>query len=362
MKYRSGLVASMLGVAALWFVPAASAQILVTSVKVTESSANNVNGKIAVWCNVSAACAAIPNAIQVWNLGGGVSVGVGQTLVLAPTGIVFNQTFTGGNFDTSDRANLQLPNEAACSVADPCNVAIEINGTQVYSSSAGDALDYFNSDFPGNNSVNEASQWSLPVFSTTNYSLSLGYADNQHGTTCPALGCFPHPFADATYFLGAGAVQALGDCPANNVPTGCFDGGALLITGLQPPQAGCTLTQGGYKNHFNSLVLNLPTPNLLLGSVPYTNLQINSILQNNAVKGNGLLSLAHQLITAKLNIRYGASAPLAVEAAIVAADALIGGLVFPPVGSRYLAPASTSVLTGILDDFNNGLTGPGHCN
>ena len=352
MKHRSGLVASMLGVAALWFVPAASAQVTVTSVKVTVSG---VGTKTAVWCNVSAACAAIPNAVQVWNLGAGVNVGVGKTLVLAANNVIFDQNFTGGNFDTSDRANLQLPYEAACSVSDKCNVAIEINGTQVYSSNAGDALNVFNTDFPGNNSVNEASQWA-PAFSTTNYSLALGYADNQHGTTCPALGCFPHPFADADIFLGAGVVQASGSCPTN-----CFDSGALLITGLQPPVTGCTLTQGGYKNNFNSKVLNLPLPNLLLGSVPYTNLQINSILQNNAVKGNGLLSLAHQLITAKLNIRYGAAAPLGVQAAIVAADALIGGLVVPPVGSGYLASSSTSGLTSVLDDFNNGLTGPGHC-
>jgi len=125
---------------------------------------------------------------------------------------------------------------------------------------------------------------------------------------------------------------------------------------------GCTLTQGGYKNNFNSKVLNLPAPNIKLGNVSYTNLQLNSVIQNNKVQGNGLLSLAHQLATAKLNIRYGASAPAGVLAAIASADALIGNLVVPPVGSGFLSPSLTDGLTAVLDNFNNGLTGPGHCN
>lgn len=114
------------------------------------------------------------------------------------------------------------------------------------------------------------------------------------------------------------------------------------------PATGCTLTQGGYKNHFNSKILPLT-----LGSVSYTASQINDILQNNAIKGNGLLSLAHQLITAKLNIIYGAGPDATTQQAILTADALIGSLVVPPVGSGTLSTSATSGLGSILDAFNN---------
>ena len=136
---------------------------------------------------------------------------------------------------------------------------------------------------------------------------------------------------------------------------------ALISMQVAPPDTGrgCTLTQGGYKNHFNSKLLN--SPGFVLGTKFYSATQLNQILQNNSVRGNGLISLSHQLITAKLNIFYGASAPQSVVTAIVAADALIGALVVPPIGSGYLAPASTSALTKTLDNFNNGLIGPGHC-
>jgi len=51
----------------------------------------------------------------------------------------------------------------------------------------------------------------------------------------------------------------------------------------------------------------------------------------------------------------------AVNATIAAADALIGGLIPPPVGSDSLAPSTVNALASTLDDYNNGLIGPGHC-
>jgi len=339
-----------LGLAALCFTGAvANAQVTVTSVRVTVSSPTTT----AVYCDDSLACAAT-GGIQVWNLGTGVNLAAGETLVLTQTGLI--ASLPGGNFDTSDRVRdpgnfaAAPPYEKDCTVGDPCNVAIEINGVSVYNSAAPISLNAFNNDL----STPEGSQWAAPVAIKPNYTLRLGYADNEHASDCATI-CFPTPFETATVFKGAplGAVGAF--CTSN-----CYDAGALLITGVQVV-AGCTLTQGGYKNHFNYKVLNLPPPNITLGNVPYTNLQLDSVIQNNKIQGNGLLSLAHQLATAKLNIRYGASAPAGVLAAIAAADALIGNLVVPPVGSGYLNPANTSVLTGILDDFNNGVTGPGHC-
>jgi hypothetical protein len=122
-----------------------------------------------------------------------------------------------------------------------------------------------------------------------------------------------------------------------------------------PCAAGCTLTQGYWKNHTE----DWPVATLMLGTVSYSAAQLEAILTQ-PVAGNGLISLAHQLIAAKLNIANGADAT-AVAASITAADALIGGLIVPPVGAGHLAPASTGGLTTTLDEYNNGLIGPGHC-
>src|SRR5260370_26066044 len=145
-----------------------------------------------------------------------------------------------------------------------------------------------------------------------------------------------------------------------------FGSGGILLGGEQedctfvvtlPVSAGCTLTQGGYKNHFNNLI----TP-LVVGGVSYTAVQVNAILQNNAIQGNGALSLAHQLITAKLNVAGGASLPAAVATAIVQADLLLATTgPIPPVGNGFLSTSVTSTLETILDNYNSGITGPGHC-
>jgi hypothetical protein len=69
-----------------------------------------------------------------------------------------------------------------------------------------------------------------------------------------------------------------------------------------------------------------------------------------------LIFLAHQLITAKLNLCNG-SDPTPIIATIAATDALIDGLVVPPVGSGFLDPAVASGPTETLDQYNNGLLG-----
>jgi len=110
-------------------------------------------------------------------------------------------------------------------------------------------------------------------------------------------------------------------------------------------------TQGFWQNHPNNWPAGcLP---MTLGTVSYTKAQLLSIYAA-PVSGNGLISLAHQLITTKLNICNGSN-PTNIAATVTAADALIGGLVCPPVGGGFLAPGSTSGLTNTLDDYNNGI-------
>lgn len=131
--------------------------------------------------------------------------------------------------------------------------------------------------------------------------------------------------------------------------------------------ASCTLTQGYWKTHGV-----VPTGNntyawpdsvkangLTLGTAGYTASDLLGIL-NKPAAGNGLIALAHQLIAAKLNIAAGAD-PTVVAADIATADALIGGLVVPPIGAGYLAPSLTSGLVTALGNYNEGATGPGHC-
>ena len=120
----------------------------------------------------------------------------------------------------------------------------------------------------------------------------------------------------------------------------------------------CTRSQGYYKNHPD----DWPVQSLTLGTVAYTQTQLLAIL-GRPVKGNGLISLAKQLIAAKLNAAAGAYVPPSVVTAIADADALIGIRVVPPVGVGVLATSSTGSLTAILDQYNNGnsLGGPPHC-
>ena len=117
----------------------------------------------------------------------------------------------------------------------------------------------------------------------------------------------------------------------------------------------CTYTQGYWKTHPEAW----PVASLTLGTVTYSKTQLLAILAQ-PVQGNGLVSLARQLIAAKLNVAAGAS-PAAISSVITMSDGLIAGRIVPPNGSGSLPPSSTSALTQSLDDFNNGLSGPGHC-
>jgi hypothetical protein len=117
----------------------------------------------------------------------------------------------------------------------------------------------------------------------------------------------------------------------------------------------CTFSQGYWKNHTSEW----PVSSLYLGDTEYDADELLSIL-NEPTRGNGLISLATQLIAAKLNAANGADVS-AVATAIAQADALIGDKVVPPVGSDSLASSVTDSLTSLLDDYNTGLIGPGHC-
>ena len=124
----------------------------------------------------------------------------------------------------------------------------------------------------------------------------------------------------------------------------------------------CTYTQGYWKTHPEVWAGFACLP-MQLGSNFYTQADLLLIL-NQPVGGNGAISMAHQLIAAKLNICQGANSA-AVVACVNAADAQLvancGANLIPPLGPCYLAPGSTSANTQCMDNYNQGITGPGHC-
>lgn len=140
-----------------------------------------------------------------------------------------------------------------------------------------------------------------------------------------------------------------------------------LFVQVEPPVGGCTYTQGYWKTHGPAGCVKggntneWPVDNLDLGNVNYTASQLCSIFRASA-GGNGLISLAHQLIAAELNVANGAALPTEASDAIDAANDLIGDLVVPPVGSGFLSPDITSALTAVLAAYNEGLiAGAVHC-
>ena len=114
----------------------------------------------------------------------------------------------------------------------------------------------------------------------------------------------------------------------------------------------CTYTIGYWKTHPTAW----PVSSLALGGVTYNKTQLLNIL-NTQPKGDATYILAHQLIAAKLNTAQGAT-PTALGSTISQADSW---LVANPLGSKPRNGTVGTALSTVLDAFNNGLIGPGHC-
>jgi hypothetical protein len=113
-------------------------------------------------------------------------------------------------------------------------------------------------------------------------------------------------------------------------------------------------TQGFWKNHPDDWCEGTDT--LQLGDVVYTKAELLSIFHLE-VEGNGLVSLAHQLIAAKLNVACDGPPTECIDEA----DALIGPLVVPPVGTGHLDTEVTSPLVECLTAFNESPGGNELC-
>jgi hypothetical protein len=193
------------------------------------------------------------------------------------------------------------------------------------------------------------------------------------GTVCAADA--PKTF---TYALTFGTADTDPDvvleCGENNHPnTASFlanDSGATgsdnwVVNATVACDEGCTLTPGYWKTHsnhgpapedlawFNLGPAGADTTFFLSGKTYYQVLWT-------APQGNAYYILAHAYIAAKLNILDGASSTGPVDAAITFAESFFSTKT--PASTLTKAQRNQVIAAaGTLDQYNNGITGPGHC-
>jgi hypothetical protein len=116
--------------------------------------------------------------------------------------------------------------------------------------------------------------------------------------------------------------------------------------------AGCTYTQGWYKNHTTKWPSGFAPTNTFDGWGTYID------LYNTPPKGSQYIILAHQYMTALMNLASGATPTPAVTAAMAQAKAYFDSSSLKGVGTTNITGVSD-----ILDEFNNGNAagGPAHC-
>jgi hypothetical protein len=129
-----------------------------------------------------------------------------------------------------------------------------------------------------------------------------------------------------------------------------------------PPRENCTLTQGYWKNHGEDWdQVSDGKPFLTTSTFYNSGVSYLTILNTPPKGGNAYLQLAHQFIAASLNLNGGTSANASVNAAISGAATYFAGA---PAGIPNPVDPTRSQLQGwatTLDNYNNGLIGPGHC-
>lgn len=144
--------------------------------------------------------------------------------------------------------------------------------------------------------------------------------------------------------------------PATGVVCDQEEQASVSVSVAVSAETACAYGLGYWKNHTSAW----PVTRLTLGTIDYSQAELLNILKQ-PVKGNGYITMAHQLITAMLNVESGVTADAETAQAIVDANALIGGSVVPPIGSGKIASKLTSSLNGELASFNEGSVGHGQC-
>jgi hypothetical protein len=147
----------------------------------------------------------------------------------------------------------------------------------------------------------------------------------------------------------------------NDTSTTGSDDWEVIVT--VPCEQGCTLTQGYWKTHSIHGPAKKTDPTWDLVGGPDTTFFLSGKTWYEvfwtAPKGNAYYILAHQYEAAKLNILSGASSTTAVDNAIAWAENFFNTYTPTnwPKGLKNVIVQNA----GILGSYNEGTTGPGHC-
>jgi len=133
-----------------------------------------------------------------------------------------------------------------------------------------------------------------------------------------------------------------------------FSDSESLHVRLQAGTWVCTYSMGYWKNHPEAW----PVDEISIGNITYTKEEALDILKT-PTEGDATYILAYQLIAAKLNVANGADVD-EIELTIKEADAWLST---HPLGSDPSDPDREQgiALAETLDNYNNGLLGPSHC-
>lgn len=189
------------------------------------------------------------------------------------------------------------------------------------------------------------------------------------GTVC--AGSSPDTTTFGPYALDVGPYAECGVYEFKNTATFTTNdtkttgSSSWTVTVTVPCAGGCTLTQGYWKTHsqegpapYDDNWGNLrggleeKTPFFSSGESYYEVLWT-------APKGNAYFILARQYIAAELNLLNGAGITSEVAAAMAAAKTLFE--TYGPDEVKCQVRTDALELATTLDDYNNGLIGPGHC-
>ena len=143
-----------------------------------------------------------------------------------------------------------------------------------------------------------------------------------------------------------------------------------VIVDVDNTVEGCTLTQGYWKNH-SDCKANGPERDDTWDKIPggeaeetiffLSRQDYCEVFDTQSNKKNGkYYILAHQYIAAQLNMLAGAD-PTAAQAAFDEATILLENNTPEMVKGNANLEADCVRLGGILDEYNNGVIGPGHC-
>ncbi len=178
------------------------------------------------------------------------------------------------------------------------------------------------------------------VPTTINYVQSVGYQE-----------CGQHQFVNTASFV-------TNDSGATNL-----DNWTVNVT--VPCVLGCTLTQGYWKTHSDRGPAPYDTTWALLGGLGEDTIFYNSgktwyQVFWTAPAGNPYYILAHQYMAAKLNILNGAASTASVDSTLASAETFFTANT-PSTSFSKTQKAQLTSWANILDQYNRGITGPGHC-